>query len=136
MRDAVAKATEEATSGLSLQVGDSLNYHTPECLQETRTAITNCLYRIEAVPGINLLFSAALYATWIPLTLTLVSATSRKRTIGLIALAPMYASMAIFFFILPIVMSRYALPVFALIPLDLAVSLTGIVGNDQAEKSR
>ena len=130
MRGAVAKANEEATSGLSLQVGDSLNYHAPEYLQETRTAITNCLYRIEAVPGINLLFSVALYATWIPLALALVSATSRKRTLGLVALAPMYASMAILF-ISPIVMSRYALPVFALIPLALAVSLNGIAEGDK-----
>lgn len=130
MRNEIATSKAEATNGLSLQVRDSLDYRAPECLQETRTAILNFLYRIEATPGINLLFSVALYATWIPLALTLVSATSRKRILSLVALSPMYVSMAILF-ISPIVMSRYALPVFALIPLALAVSLNGIAEGDK-----
>lgn len=130
MRDEIATSKAEATNGLSLQVRDSLDYRAPECLQETRTAILNFFYRIEATPGINLLFGVALYATWIPLALTLVSATSRKRILSLVALSPMYVSMAILF-ISPIVMSRYALPVFALIPLALAVSLNGIAEDDK-----
>ena len=48
---------------------------------------------------------------------------TRKRDVSLAALAPMYASMAVLF-VSPIVMCRYALPVFALTPLAFAITLS------------
>ena len=89
-----------------------------------RDALITSLNTFEKVPGVGLLLSVALYATWIPLALTLIGVTSRKRKISLAALAPMYASMAVLF-ISPLVMCRYALPVFALTPLAFAIALSG-----------
>ena len=54
---------------------------------------------------------------------------SRKRKISLAALAPMYASMAVLF-ISPLVMCRYAMPVFALIPLAFAIALSGMMQDE------
>lgn len=55
--------------------------------------------------------------------------TSRKRKISLVALAPMCASMAVLF-ISPLVMCRYAMPVFALIPLASAIALSGMMQDE------
>ena len=60
----------------------------------------------------------------IPLILSFIALATRKRKISLAALAPMYASMAVLF-ISPLVMCRYALPVFALTPLAFAIALSG-----------
>ena len=57
--------------------------------------------------------------------LSFICITSRKRTISLVALSPMYVSMAVLF-ISPLVMCRYALPVIALTPLALAIAMNGI----------
>ena len=107
---------------------ESLNYQAPAALENARTTLLELLYTLERTPVFNFLFSVALYSMWIPLTLTFIAATSRKRTMSLIALAPMYASMAVLL-ISPIVMCRYALPVFALIPLAYAIALNRAVDN-------
>lgn len=125
IRDAVAQENAKITDGRTFSIEDSLNYRAPDCLENARSAITNFINQMERTPGIKLLFSVSLYAIWIPLALTLISMTSKKRSISLAALSPMYASMAVLF-ISPIVMSRYALPVFALIPLALAISINGV----------
>lgn len=125
MRESVAISNADYSHGKSLTVQSSLDYKAPELLDGARSAIVNTLYNLENIPGINLFFSVALYATWLPLLLSFISLTSRKRKISLVALTPMYASMGVLF-ISPLVMCRYALPVFALIPLVLAVAMSGI----------
>ena len=128
MKQSVAALNVEYTHGRSLAVRDSLDYQAPEALDGARTALLESLYALERTPVFSFLLSVALYATWIPLMLTFTAATSRKRTMSLVALAPMYVSMAVLF-ISPVVMCRYALPVFALIPLAYAVALSGTASN-------
>ena len=128
MKQSVATLNADYTHGKSLVVSDSLNYRAPTMLEGARTTLLESLYTLERTPVFNFLLSVALYATWIPLMLTFVATTSRKRTTSLVALAPMYASMAVLL-ISPIVMCRYALPVFSLIPLTYAVALSGIAND-------
>lgn len=125
MEEAVATLNADYSHGKTLVTWNSLNYEAPEALEGARYAIADFLYNLENLPGIQFLLSVALFATWLPLMLSFVSATSRKRKISLAALAPMYMSMAVLF-ISPLVMCRYALPVFALIPFATAVAMSGI----------
>lgn len=124
MRKSVATLNADYTQGKSLEVWRTLDYEAPSLFEGARDALITSLNTFEKVPGVGLLLSVALYATWIPLALTLIGVTSRKRKISLAALAPMYASMAVLF-ISPLVMCRYALPVFALTPLAFAIALSG-----------
>ena len=131
MRKSVATLNADYTQGKSIEVWHALDYEAPDSLGGARNAFSAFLHSLESTPGFNFLLSVALYTTWIPLSLALVSMTSRKRKSSLVALAPLYASMAVLF-ISPIVMCRYALPVFALIPLALAVTLSGIASDEQS----
>lgn len=124
MRKSVATLNADYTQGKSLEVWRTLDYEAPSLFEGARDALITSLNTFEKAPGVGLILSVALYATWIPLTLTLIGMTSRKRKISLAALAPMYASMAVLF-ISPLVMCRYALPVFALTPLAFAIALSG-----------
>lgn len=123
MRKSVATLNADYTQGKSLEVWRTLDYEAPSLFEGARDALITSLNTFEKAPGVGLILSVALYATWIPLTLTLIGMTSRKRKISLAALAPMYASMAVLF-ISPLVMCRYALPVFALTPLAFAIALS------------
>lgn len=124
MRESVATLNADYTQGKSLEVWHALDYKAPSLFKGARDALITFLSNFEKVPGAGLLLSVALYATWIPLALTLIGMTSRKRKISLAALAPMHASMAVLF-ISPLVMCRYAMPVFALTPLAFAIALSG-----------
>lgn len=124
MRKSVATLNADYTQGKSLEVWRTLDYEAPSLFEGARDALITSLNTFGKAPGVGLLLSVALYATWIPLALTLIGMTSRKRKISLAALAPMYASMAVLF-ISPLVMCRYALPVFALTPLAFAIALSG-----------
>lgn len=124
MRESVATLNADYTQGKSLEVWHTLDYEAPNLFKGARDALITSLNTFGNIPGVGLLLSVALYATWIPLALTLIGMTSRKRKISLAALAPMYASMAVLF-ISPLVMCRYALPVFALTPLAFAIALSG-----------
>lgn len=124
IRELVAAQNADYTQGKTLEVWHALDYKAPSLFEGARDALITFLYTFEKVPGAGLLLSVALYATWIPLALTLIGMTSRKRKISLAALAPMYVSMAVLF-ISPLVMCRYALPVFALTPLAFAIALSG-----------
>ena len=124
LKKSVASLNVDYTHGQALIVRDSLNYQAPSSLEVPRNKFLGFLLKLENTPGLNFLLSIALYATWIPLILTFIALAAHKRGVSLAALAPMYASMAVLF-ISPIVMCRYALPVFALIPLALAIALSG-----------
>lgn len=124
LKKSVASLNADYTHGKALIVRDSLNYQALPSLEGPRSTILGFLLKLENIPGFNFLLSIALYATWIPLILSFIALTTRKRDVSLAALAPMYASMAVLS-VSPIVMCRYALPVFALTPLAFAITLSG-----------
>ncbi len=124
LKKSVASLNADHTHGKALIVRDSLNYQALPSLEGPRNTILGFLLKLENTPGFNFLLSIALYATWIPLILSFIALTTRKRDVSLAALTPMYASMAVLF-VSPIVMCRYALPVFALTPLAFAIALSG-----------
>lgn len=123
--ESVAISNADYSHGKSLTTWESLDYKAPESFETARSAILSIFYGLERTPGFNIMFSIALYATWLPLMLSLICITSRKRTVSLVALSPMYVSMAVLF-ISPLVMCRYALPVIVLTPLALAIAMNGI----------
>ena len=122
LKKSVTSLNADYAHGKALIVRDSLNYQTLPSLEGPRNTILGFLLKLENTPDFNFLLSIALYATWIPLILSFI--TTRKRDMSLAALAPMYASMAVLF-VSPIVMCRYAMPVFALTPLAFAIALSG-----------
>ena len=117
-------------------IAESLNFAPPTALDERRILAEDVIVAVSEVPALNVLFTVALYATWLPLLMLFMLITRGKDATRrwIWAFIPALASMAVLF-ISPMMMSRYALPVVCLVPLLAGLASLDARADDSSLES-